>query len=155
MIKATAKSVLKIARETKGTYLMGGTGPGQWDCSGFVGHCLGAPYGTRYFITNGEKDWILANVKGAKDVSNQIPNGLKPGDILVFNRPGTDGAFANGHTEIYNGNGMTIGAHGPQGYFVGLGDRSVSACQWQDAVRLPGGVCIIRYVGQKPGDTEE
>lgn len=145
----TRQSILNTAKSISGTYLMGGAGPSQWDCSGFVGHCVGAPIGTRYFATPNEGA-VLAGM-GFKDVRGSVDfrsgAGMKPGDILVWNKPGTSGLYADGHTEIYYGNGLTIGARGPSGSAVGMaaGLANVGRIGWQQCWRAKGGVALIKW----------
>lgn len=118
----TAAGIIERARSISGTYLMGGAGPHQWDCSGFVGYCVGANFGERYFATPSQGDWLRTH--GFKDVRNKVNftngAGMRAGDILVYNKPGTTGEGANGHTEIYWGDGLTLGARGGEGHPVGL-----------------------------------
>ena len=147
----TAGYILRVARATTGTYLMGGNGPNEWDCSGFVSHCVGAPAGTRYFATPGEGQWLASH--GFRDVKDSVNfstgAGMKKGDILVWNRPGTSGEGADGHTEIYYGNGTTIGARGPTGNQVGIpgGFASLTSVPWQECWRPAGDVAIISWTG--------
>ena len=144
-----ASDIIKTAESTSGIYLMGGTGPAVWDCSGFVGHCVGAPFGTRYFATGSEGDRLsshgFTDMRHAVDFSTGA--GMKKGDILVWNKPKSDGLYANGHTEIYWGDGTTWGASGPKGGPCGAarGARPVSYTPWQQCWRAKGGVALIKW----------
>jgi cell wall-associated NlpC family hydrolase len=116
-----AKEIIDRAKSIRGIYVMGGAGPDVWDCSGFVGYCVGAPVGTRLFATPNEGAVLSAagyrDMRGSVDLDSGA--GMKPGDVLIYNKPNTDGLYNNGHTEIYYGNGVTIGARS-KGQPVGI-----------------------------------
>lgn len=142
-----------LEKDKDGKYTKSATDPNgtkRWDCSGFVGHCVGASTGERYFATPTQGDWLSAH--GFRDVKSKVglSNGanMRRGDILVYNKKGTDGAYANGHTEIYWGNGQTLGARGGNGHPVGLhtgGTTSVSRSDpWQECWR-PKSLAIIKW----------
>lgn len=68
---------------------------------------------------------------------------LKKGDVLVYNKPGTSGEGANGHTAMYAGNGMFLECHGGVGpdYRGAWGDG-----YWQDVLRNPrSGIYITHW----------
>ena len=142
----TAKFVLNRAATISGTYSMGGAGPSQWDCSGFVGYCVGYGYGNHPIYTGNERNELIK--LGFKDVTGSVNlstgAGMKPGDVLIYNKPGTQGTGADGHTEIYHGNGYTIGARGPSGTAVGT-LAVVGRVGWQICMRPKGGVALIRW----------
>ena len=142
----TASFVLNRAKSITGTYLMGGAGPTFWDCSGFVGYCVGYEYGYHGMFT-GDEQFKLADL-GFRNVTDSVNlgsgAGMKPGDVLIYNKPGTSGAGADGHTEIYYGDGWTIGARGPQGTAVGT-LALVGRVRWQVCRRPKGGVALIRW----------
>lgn len=68
---------------------------------------------------------------------------LKKGDVLVYNKPGTSGFGAAGHTAMYAGNGMFLQCHGGYGpdYRAAWGEG-----YWQDVLRNPrGGIAISKW----------
>lgn len=146
-----------LEKDKKGEYTISKTDPNgtqRWDCSGFVGHCVGADFGSRYFATPEQGNWLSAH--GFRDVKTKVTlsngAGMRRGDILVYNKKGTNGAFANGHTEIYWGNGRTLGARGGNGHPVGIntgGTTSVSRSDpWQQCWR-PKSLAIILWTKDK------
>lgn len=73
----------------------------HFDCSSFMGTINGV----------GEGGWPPAtpSMKEQYAAHGYIPMPFNPvlvrkGDVLVYNKPGTDGAFANGHTAMFIGN---------------------------------------------------
>ena len=149
MATVRANTIIERAMSITGSYLMGGGGPRLWDCSGFVGYCVTGTY-SHPFATGGEGAYLRS--LGFTDMRGSVNfitgDGMKKGDILIWNKEGTAGTGADGHTEIYWGYGTTLGASGGQGRPVGLarGPRSVSYTPWQECWRPRGGVALIRWV---------
>lgn len=152
MPKINAKQIIRNAEKTHGVYVMGASGPSTWDCSGFVAHCVGIfPRGD--FFTGNELEKLLA-LPGFKNISHIVKarnwSALKPGDILIWNKDGTTGEGANGHTAIvYKKDGTLIEAtSSAPGKLVPYRGRKVSAIPWQKAARPPGGISLIKWVGE-------
>lgn len=125
------------------TYLMGAghfapNGASQYDCSGFVLsvvlHELGSTGGCSY---TGDMGGLTS--LGFQHLAFSGFGNCKKGDILVWNKPGTTGASADGHTEfVYDPNApQTIGARGPKGNPASIG---LSNPGWQDVYRYKGGL---------------
>ena len=102
-----------VAQCNKGyTYSMTNRwGPTSYDCSAFIisawnkaGVQTGASYTgdmKRCFVANGFTD-----VRSMVNIDNG--NGMRAGDVLVWNATGTSGAGANGHTAMFIGNGRMV-----------------------------------------------
>lgn len=125
------------------TYLMGAGhfapgGASQYDCSGFVLsvilHELGSTGGCSY---TGDMGGLVS--LGFQHLPFSGFGNCKKGDVLVWNKPGTTGASADGHTEfVYDPNvPQTIGARGPEGNPASIG---LSDPGWQDVYRYKGGL---------------
>lgn len=126
------------------TYLMGAghfapNGASQYDCSGFVlsviQHELGSTGGCTY---TGDMGGLVS--LGFQHLAYSGYGNCKKGDVLVWNKPGTTGSNADGHTEfVYDPNApLTIGARGGTGNPAGIGLSSVT--DWQDVYRYKGGL---------------
>lgn len=126
----------------------------RWDCSGFVGYCVGAPWGTRLFSTLNQGDILRS--KGFKQMGNVSTGlgyltGFKPGDILIYNDPNNRTGGAHGHTEIvYDSDGNCFGARGPQDTPVGISGSLKNQASfghgWTEWWRPPGGIAIEKWV---------
>ena len=139
----------------------------RWDCSGFVGYCCGAPRGTHGFGAGGWYTGDMGHFRGVnklaqlglKDISDKVNfttgEGMKAGDILIYNEPGSDGAGAKGHTEIYWGERLTLGARGGNGTPVGVGipgggtTSLVRANLFQQCWRPKGGIRITNWTNSQ------
>ena len=126
----------------------------RWDCSGFVGYCVGAPWGTRLFSTLNQGDILRSKGFKLMGLNNDslLPYylELKPGDVLVYNDPNNRTGGAHGHTQIAYDSKHCFGARGPQGTPVGIsGDlRLYTAFShgWTEWWRPPGGIAIEKWV---------
>ena len=106
---------------------------GYWDCSSFVGHALkGAGVNINPFLTTSDMNpYTKKNAMAPAGFEwHEGMDGVQEGDVL----------WKNGHTELYSGNGNTVGAHskkngvseykmagGYNGYWRYTGDRGTSA----------------------------
>jgi|GEM_PF-3090085 len=95
-----------IARQFIGSpYVIGGTTPSGWDCSGFMKYVYNAA-GLKGFPTYTGNQWPLGR---------RVPNNaIRPGDQLFFRTgiPQWTDQFGWGHTGIYLGGGMYAHASG-------------------------------------------
>jgi hypothetical protein len=138
--KTTSDGVRKMvtwalakAKDPSVSYLMGGTGPDQYDCSGFVlkataagGHQIGA--------RTAEEQFELCNRLG---LSITPASAINVCGALMY-QPGSDpkGTFGIGHTVISLGNGQFVAAEDTA---EGVGVfSSGSAAQWTRAALAPG-----------------
>ena len=113
-------------------------GPNAYDCSGFMGVINGIPGGPATpAMVDIYKTYGYIHLKFT-GLSN-----LKKGDVLVYNKPGTSGFGAAGHTAMYAGNSMFLECHGGYGpdYLLWHGDG-----YWQDVLRNPrSGIYITHW----------
>lgn len=125
-----------VAQCNKGyTYSMTNRwGPTSYDCSAFIisawnkaGVHTGASYTgdmKRCFVANGFTD-----VRSMVNIDNG--NGMRAGDVLVWNATGTSGAGANGHTAMFIGNGRMVECTP-----TGIATRNYyRECSWQVVLR--------------------
>ena len=74
-----------------------------YDCSSFQGvingvfSCPATPSMVAYYTMEGYQHLPFVSLAA-----------LKEGDVLVYNKPGTSGEGANGHTAMYAGKGMFL-----------------------------------------------
>lgn len=134
---ATDKAIQwAVAQCNKGyTYSMTNRwGPTSYDCSAFIisawnkaGVQTGASYTgdmKRCFVANGFTD-----VRSMVNIDNG--NGMRAGDVLVWNATGTSGAGANGHTAMFIGNGRMVECTP-----TGIATRNYHReCSWQVVLR--------------------
>ncbi|MGP3691550.1 C40 family peptidase [Streptomyces sp. IBSNAI002] len=115
----SAAAIVAFARAQVGkAYVMGGTGPASFDCSGLVQ----AAY--RHAGVAVPRVSQLQSTAG-----RQVPlSDLKPGDILYWGKQGTAH-----HVALYIGNGRFIGAQNPR---AGVAERSLAHSRPSGAVRI-------------------
>ena len=143
---ATDKAIQwAVAQCNKGyTYSMTNRwGPTSYDCSAFIisawnkaGVQTGASYTgdmKRCFVANGFTD-----VRSSVNIDNG--NGMRAGDVLVWNATGTSGAGANGHTAMFIGEGRMVECT-PSGISTRNYYRE---CSWQ---------VVLRYKDAATGNT--
>ena len=106
---------------------------GWWDCSSFIGHALkGVGVNINPFLTTSDMNpYAKKNAMAPAGFEwHEGTDGVQEGDVL----------WKNGHTELYSGNGNTVGAHGKKngvseykmaggynGYWRYTGDRGTPA----------------------------
>lgn len=135
--QAIKKGEQIINRKPHPTYSMENrTGPNSYDCSGFMGVIWGIPGApaTPSMVS-------VYTQHGFDHYKYHGQEGLQRGDILVWNKPGTSGSGANGHTAMYYGNGkyMQSSTGGPQ---ISTRNRYLG---WQDILRGSSGVYIVSF----------
>ncbi|MBW5482602.1 C40 family peptidase [Streptomyces bambusae] len=115
----SAAAILNFARAQVGkAYVLGGTGPGSWDCSGLV-QAAYRQAGITLPRTSGPQSSFGTSVSLSS---------LQPGDILYWGSKGS--AY---HVAIYSGGGKFIGAQNPS---TGVVERSLSYDPPTGAVRV-------------------
>lgn len=115
----SAAAIVSFARAQVGrAYVMGGTGPSSFDCSGLVQ----AAY--RY------AGIAVPRVSQQQSAAGRhVPlSDLKPGDILYWGKKGTAH-----HVALYIGDGRFIGAQNPR---AGVAERSLAQSRPSGAVRI-------------------
>lgn len=109
-----------------------------YDCSSFMGvingiySCPATPAMKDVYVAAGYIYLIFTGL-----------GNLKKGDVLVYNKPGTSGFGAAGHTAMYAGNGMFLECHGGYGpdYRPAWGNG-----YWQQVLRNPrSGIYITHF----------
>ncbi len=115
----SAAAVLNFARAQVGkAYVLGGTGPSSWDCSGLV---QGA------YRQAGISLPRTSQAQSSYGTSVSL-NNLQPGDILYWGSKGS--AY---HVALYIGGGRFVGAQNPS---TGIVERSLSYDPPSGAVRV-------------------
>lgn len=113
----------------------------QYDCSSFMGtingiySCPATPSMVEVYKGYGYTHLSFSGV-----------GNLKKGDVLVYNKPGTNGAFANGHTAMYIGNGTLMEMVGnARGGCRTAPFYEYTIGNWQDVLRNPRGGIFIEH----------
>lgn len=123
-IRAVRRGIVETATSRIGSsYVWGGSGPDEFDCSGLVMWT----YQTVAQIT-------LPHYSGAQmDVARPVTGKLRKGDLLFY---GPDGSQ---HVSIYIGNGQMVGANNPNtGIVIDEIDSSYWSARYVGAGRLIG-----------------
>ena len=138
--------ILANAKNLKGTYVLGASGPNQWDCSSFVYCAIEGLSQGRDFTTGGEEQWLLN--RGFKNVTDLVNlntgKGMIPGDVLLLKH--TPPSKSWGHTAIYYGDGLTIEANSskhPEVPYKTSVSRSGSTDKWNWCFRA--GAVSLEY----------
>lgn len=111
----------------RGTYMQAAS----FDCSSFIGTITGyaQALGGAPATPSMASDYMAYGYTPLSYVV-AAASGLKKGDVLVYNKPGTSGAFSNGHTAMYIGDGQVIEMTGRGCLERGLYGWSVGNWQW-------------------------
>lgn len=134
---ATDKAIQwAVAQCNKGyTYSMTNRwGPTSYDCSAFIitaWNKAGVQTGASYTGNMGSRFTAcgFTNVRSQVNIANG--NGMRAGDVLVWNATGTSGAGANGHTAMYIGDGRMVECTP-----TGIATRNYyQECAWQEVLR--------------------
>lgn len=112
----------------------------QYDCSSFMGVINGVGEGGWPPATPSMVNEYVA--AGYIHLAYSGSGSLKKGDVLVWNKSGTDGSGDNGHTAMYIGGGLLMESTGGSGPTVnGFYEQG-----WQDVLRNPrSGICIVKW----------
>ncbi|MFI9744599.1 C40 family peptidase [Streptomyces sp. NPDC052494] len=115
----TAAAIVAFARAQVGdAYVMGGTGPNSWDCSGLV---------QAAYASAGIDLPRISGDQSSRGTSVSLSN-LQPGDVLYWGS--RSGSY---HVAIYVGGGKYIGAQNPS---TGVVERSLDWDTPSGAVRI-------------------
>ncbi|MEU3749589.1 MULTISPECIES: C40 family peptidase [Streptomyces] len=115
----TAAAIVAFARAQVGdAYVMGGTGPNSWDCSGLV---------QAAYASAGIDLPRISGDQSSRGTSVSLSN-LQPGDILYWGS--RSGSY---HVAIYVGGGKYVGAQNPS---TGVVERSLDWDTPSGAVRI-------------------
>lgn len=137
-------SVVTVARAQIGTrYVLGGTTPKGFDCSGLVRYVMGA--------LRVELPRTAAQQASIGDEVSTDPSRLRPGDLLTFGRRGGRGVS---HIGIYVGEGRYVHASSVAGRVIEsdlsrTGSPLIKA--WRGVRRIVAGAAEPDSVGQRNG----
>ena len=120
----------------------------SYDCSSFIGTVWSVGEGGWPPATpNMRSEYVATQNFTAFDFGTKK---LRQGDILVWNKPGTTGAGADGHTAmVYNKAATTLIECTGSANGVVTGN-SVNYLAWQDVIRTKGASGTLGIVGWEP-----